>query len=118
MKEDIVGCEVGQLGVIDEMEFQELSELLGAFSNRTRLAILAIALKHGEVCTCRLQQSLGLPQPTVTVNLQKMYSAGLLNKRKAWRYTYYSIKKEHESLVRAVFAEKRTAEGITDQGRV
>jgi len=105
MKEGFEGCEVGKFDIIDDMEFQELSELLSVLSNRTRLAVLSIAMKHGEVCACRLQQSLGLPQPTVTVHLQKLYSAGLLNRREAWRYTYYSLKKEHESFVRAVFAE-------------
>ena len=85
MKEDFEGCEVGQFNIIDEGIFKELSELLSALSNRTRLAILAIAMKQGEVCACRLQQSLGLPQPTVTVHLQKLYGAGLLNKREAWR---------------------------------
>ncbi len=117
MREDFEGCEVGQFDIIDDMEFQELSELLGVLSNRTRLAILATAMKHGEVCACRLQQSLELPQPTVTVHLQKLYSAGLLNKREAWRYTYYSLRKEYESFVSGIFAEKHTVEGNTHQGR-
>lgn len=107
MMEDIEGCEVGRFHKIDDLEFQELSELLGALSNRTRLAILEIAMEYGEVCACRLQQSLGLPQSTVTVHLQKLYVAGLFKKREAWRYTYYSLRKEHEPLVKAIFAEKR-----------
>ena len=115
MKENFEGCEVGQFDIVDDRDFQEMSELLSALSNRTRLAILAIAMKHGEVCACRLQQSLGLPQPTVTVHLQKLYGAGLLNKREAWRYTYFSIKKEHESFLSAIFARKPAGPGGTHQ---
>ncbi len=102
MKEDFEGCEVGRFERIDDGEFLELSELMGVLSNRTRLAIVATALTHGEVCACRLQQSLNMPQSTVTVHLQKLYGARILNKREAWRYTYYSINKEYESLLKAI----------------
>jgi len=108
MEEDLKGCEVGRLEPVDDNEFQGLSELLGTLSNKTSLAILHIAIKQGDVCTCRLQQSLGLPQPTITVHLHKLYSAGFLSKRKAWRYTYYSVKKEHIAFLSAVLGEKRT----------
>lgn len=111
MKDNFPGCEVGQLDIVNEMEYQDLSELLGVLSNKTRLAILALALKHGEVCACKLQQSLGLPQPTITVHLQKLYSARVLKKRESWRYTYYSIRKEYEQFVRIILAEKSTVEG-------
>lgn len=103
------GCEneidkvdVDILEPVDDHEFQPLSELLGILSNRTRLAIISIAMKHREVCACRLQKALGLPQPTVTVHLQKLYGAGLFDRRESWRYTYYSISRNAESILSAL----------------
>ncbi len=117
MREDFKGCEIGKIEKINESDFQELSELLGVLSNRTRLAILAIALNYGEVCTCRLQEALGLPQPTITVHLHKMYSAGILDKRESWRYTYYSIKDSYKSFLKAIFAEKFVVKGRLNEGK-
>ncbi|EQD42504.1 ArsR family transcriptional regulator, partial [mine drainage metagenome] len=98
MTEETDACEVKSIEPVDIDQFEKLGEVLGVLSNKTRLAIITIALEHGSVCACRLQESLGLPQPTVTVHLQKLYSAGLLRKREAWRYTYYSIKEEYGTL--------------------
>ena len=101
-EKNIDGVEVDILDPVDDPLFQPLSELLSILSNRTRLAIISIAMKHGEVCACRLQKALGLPQPTITVHLQKLYSSGIFERRESWRYSYYSINKDLESFLRTL----------------
>lgn len=108
MKEDNDQVEADVLEPVDDSEFLPLSEVLRVLSNRTRLAIISLAMKHGEVCACRLQKALGLPQPTITVHLQKLYSSGLFNKRESWRYTYYSIRRNFESLLKVILENEST----------
>lgn len=106
MNDNTDEVEVGKIEPVDHSRFQPLSELLSVISNRTRLAIISIALDHGEVCACRLQEALDLPQPTVTVNLHKLYDSGLFVKRQSWRYTYYSISKDFEPFLRDILDHK------------
>ncbi len=106
MNKDFDQVEADILEPVDDTEFLPLSELLKVLSNRTRLAIVSLAMKHGEVCACRLQKALGLPQPTITVHLQKLYSSGLFNKRESWRYTYYSVREDFESLLKVILEDE------------
>ncbi|MCL4335705.1 MAG: metalloregulator ArsR/SmtB family transcription factor [Candidatus Thermoplasmatota archaeon] len=100
MTEDAKACEIKSIDPVDVDDYEEISELLGVLANKTRIAILSILLKYESVCACELQPALGMLQPTVTTHLQKLYSAGLLNKKNVWRYTYYSIRKEYKELLR------------------
>lgn len=110
VNDSIGNVEVCPLTPVDDNEFQPLSELLSVLSNRTRLAIISTAMKHREVCACRLQEALGLPQPTVTVHLQKLYSSGIFDKRESWRYTYYSVRKKFEPFLKAVMEKGKTVQ--------
>ena len=100
MTEDSKVCEIKSIDPVDVDDYEEISELLGVLANKTRIAILSILLKYESVCACELQPALGMLQPTVTTHLQKLYSAGLLNKKNVWRYTYYSVRKEYKELLR------------------
>ncbi|MHB1493710.1 MAG: ArsR/SmtB family transcription factor [Thermoplasmataceae archaeon] len=108
MTEDAKACEIKSIGPVNVDDCEEMSELLGVLANKTRLTILSIMLRYESVCACELQPSLGMPQPTVTTHLQKLYSAGLLNKKNIWRFTYYSVKKEHEELLRDILSSTST----------
>lgn len=118
MTEEAKVCEIKAIDPVKVDGYGEMSELLGVLANKTRLAILSIMLRYESVCACELQSSLGMPQPTVTTHLQKLYSAGLLNKKNIWRFTYYSVKKEHEELLRDILISIPTRyEDTGDQER-
>ena len=109
MKEINGSCKLEKVGQVDIENFQKLEELLSILSNKTRLAILSVALEHKSVCACELQPALGLEQPTVTTHLQKLYAAGILEKKNEWRYTFYSIKNDYRSLIKRVIEKQMTA---------
>lgn len=95
-------CVIKNIESVDLDKFEHASEVLASLSNRSRLAIVSLLLKYQEVCTCELESSLGLAQPTVTAHLLKLYSAGVLKKREVWRYTYYHVDPDMEPLVRNI----------------
>ncbi|MEM0136763.1 MAG: metalloregulator ArsR/SmtB family transcription factor [Thermoplasmatales archaeon] len=95
-------CVIGNVKKIDARKYQRLAEILAGLANSNRIAILNILTDHHEVCTCELESALGIPQPTVTAHLHKLYERGLLKKREEWRYTYYSINPEYRELIDAV----------------
>jgi DNA-binding transcriptional ArsR family regulator len=95
-------CTLRNIKGVSLSKYQKQSEILAALSNATRLAILEIMMEYGEVCTCELESALNIPQSTVTVHIHKLYQNGLLKKREEWKFTYYSIDRTHEDLIRKV----------------
>ncbi|MCI4438345.1 winged helix-turn-helix transcriptional regulator [archaeon] len=87
-------------------EFEGLERVVDALASKTRLAILTILLNYGEACTCDLTSALNVAQPTVTIHLQKLYDAGLVEKRESWRYTYYFISKKYAPLIKTILKLK------------
>lgn len=92
-------CEIKNIGKIDTGDFERLSELLSAFSNKVRLAIIDSVIKHGELCACELETATGLSQPTITSHLRRMYGTGILMKNEIGKYTYYSINTKFRDLI-------------------
>ncbi|MGC8562108.1 MAG: ArsR/SmtB family transcription factor [Thermoplasmata archaeon] len=100
--EEVRSCTVTNVKKVDSTKYQKLAEILNGVANSTRIAILQILTEYPEVCTCDLESALGIPQPTVTSHLHKMYERGLLKKREEWRYTYYSINPVYRELIDAI----------------
>ncbi|MEL9915074.1 MAG: metalloregulator ArsR/SmtB family transcription factor [Thermoplasmatales archaeon] len=99
-------CSVRKIGKIDIENYDNISRIIGALGNKTRVAILAVMTVYDEVCTCELQPALGLPQPTITTHLRKMYDLGILQKREAWKYSYYRINPKYRALIDAILREE------------
>jgi len=95
-------CPVKTLREENINEYKQLQELISAMSNKTRLAILSLLLQYEEVCTCELEESLKMQQPTLTNHILRLYHAGILTKRESWKYTYYSLVEKYKPLVKAI----------------
>lgn len=95
-------CKIKNIEPIDIRKYQNLESVMSAFSNKLRLAILNALLKYGELCTCELVPATGMAQPTVTSNLQKLYSTGIIKKREEWKYTYYYIDPKYLDIVKKI----------------
>ena len=81
--------------LLEVMKIEELSEVLKALSDPTRLRILKL-LPPDKDCkevynVTELVEELKLPQSTVSHNLRILYKAGLLKKEKMCRDVYYWI---------------------------
>ena len=111
-------CELENIKPVDTDKYRKTEELLGVLSNKTRLAILSIILEHKSVCACELQPALGLEQPTVTTHLQKLYTAGVLQKRNEWRYTFYSIKEEYVDFLNGIVKQLSKISSSSDKNSI
>lgn len=82
------------------------SELFQSLADPTRLRLLNLLTRTGEVCVCELVDALRLPQYTVSRHLQILRTAGLVDDRREGKWIYYRIARElkpyHRPLLRAV----------------
>ena len=62
-----------------------------AFSDRTRLRLLHLLARGGEVCVCDLVDVLAVPQPKVSRHLAYLRKAGLVQARKDGLWSYYRL---------------------------
>lgn len=85
---------------------QEISELLKAVADPTRLQILAIIADTAqkEACVCDLTDPLGLTQPTVSHHIKKLAEVGLVNRERRGTWVWYSLNKERWSQIAELFA--------------
>jgi ArsR family transcriptional regulator len=99
MSDEFEFCEIKKIENVNIDKYDEVSRILSALGNRTRIAILQIMTKYHEVCACELQPALGMSQPTVTTHLRKMYDIGLLKQKERWKFSYYSIDPKYRTFV-------------------
>lgn len=69
---------------------RKASDLLKALSHETRLLILCI-LSEGEKSVSELEEILSMPQATVSQQLARLRSDGLVEARRDGRMIHYSI---------------------------
>ena len=66
-------------------------QTLATLGNDTRYESLRlIAEADGGICVCELEPSLGVSQGAVSQALSRLFSAGLVERRKEGRWRYYS----------------------------
>ena len=66
-------------------------ELFQALSDPTRLRILALLWKQGELCVCELTQALSLSQPMISRHLATLRTAGIVSDRRAGIWVHYRV---------------------------
>lgn len=69
----------------------QMSELLKACSDQTRLRLLNLLATEGEVCVCHLVDVLETNQPKVSRHLAYLKRAGLVSDRKDSLWVYYRL---------------------------
>lgn len=74
--------------------------VLSAMSNDTRYELLRlIANADDGVCVCDLEASVGVSQSAVSQALSRLYSAGLVSRRKDGSWRYYETTRTAETLL-------------------
>ena len=93
-----------------------LAQVFRALADETRLEMLALVSRHGELCVCDLEQVLGISQSKSSRHLRYLKNAGLLDDRRAGLWVHYRIASglgpERRVIVAAlkrVFTADRTA---------
>lgn len=75
-------------------------QLLSAMGNDTRYELLRrIANAEGGVCVCDLQGTVGVSQSAVSQALSRLYSAGLVSRRKEGSWRYYDTTRAADALL-------------------
>ena len=70
----------------------ELEQVFKALADRHRVRILnLLAGAEDAVCVCKLMPALGLAQPTVSYHLKLLVDAGLLERERRGRFSYYRL---------------------------
>ena len=77
---------------MDNMERnnQMTARVFKAMGDENRLTILS-QLKDGERCACKLQEVLGISQPTLSHHMRILLDAGLVSGRKEGKWIHYSL---------------------------
>ena len=83
---------------------ENLSGLLKALADPTRLRLMSLVMAHegAEACVCELTEPLDLSQPTVSHHLKVLAEAGLLARDKRGVWVYYRVVPETLAALRVV----------------
>ncbi|MEF8778818.1 MAG: metalloregulator ArsR/SmtB family transcription factor [Natronomonas sp.] len=85
---------------LNEAELAADIRALSAIGNGTRYeALRLIVTADGGVCGCELEPALGVTQGAVSQALSRLYTAGLVTRRKEGRWRYYSATARAERLL-------------------
>ncbi|MET0789411.1 MAG: metalloregulator ArsR/SmtB family transcription factor [Cellulomonas sp.] len=78
---------------ISEQAAADLSQVLKALADPTRLRLLSLIAAHdgSEACVCDLTDPVGLSQPTVSHHLKVLVDAGLITRDKRGVWAYYAV---------------------------
>lgn len=88
---------------LTESELAADVQVLSAMGNDTRYeALKLIAEADGDVCVCELEPALGVSQSAVSQALSRLYTAGLVTRRKEGRWRYYAVTPEAERILDAL----------------
>lgn len=75
-------------------------QFLSALGNDTRYELVRrIGAAESEVCVCDLEAAVGISQSGVSQALSRLYSAGLVTRRKEGTWRYYGLTEEAEQLL-------------------
>ncbi len=73
--------------------YSQQARVFKAFCDENRLTILAL-LSGGEKCACKLQETLGIGQSTLSHHMRILCDAGVVNARREGKWTHYSLNRE------------------------
>jgi len=71
--------------------FRELADFFAALADPSRLGMLALLQRHGEMCVCEIQRVLGVTQSRASRHLQTLRRAGLVQDRRVGAWVHYRI---------------------------
>lgn len=70
---------------------KDLSELFKALSDETRLQMLTLLLRRGELCVCDFVESMGITQSKASRHLRYLANAGLAVDRRDTVWVFYRV---------------------------
>ncbi len=71
----------------------EIAKYMGCFANEKRFSIVCL-LREKEMTVSEIASTLGMPQSSASINLEKLYTRGLVERRRVGKFVYYQLKKD------------------------
>lgn len=68
-----------------------MDEVFRALGDPTRLTIMRMLAKNGEMCVCKIVDELNMGQSAVSHHMAKLKQAGLLHSRRDGQWIHYSL---------------------------
>ena len=78
-------------GVPLEESMTDLAQLYKALSEETRLRILALLIRHGELCVCDVEAALGATQSKASRHMRYLAQVGLVQDRRVGVRMHYRV---------------------------
>ncbi|MCZ7608291.1 MAG: metalloregulator ArsR/SmtB family transcription factor [Planctomycetota bacterium] len=78
---------------------RELADIFKALGDETRLQILSLLLKHGELCVCDIENVIGATQSKTSRHLRYLLHAGLVQDRRVGVWVHYHIAGEADGRI-------------------
>lgn len=72
---------------------------LKALAEPTRLTILALLAKYGELCVAQMVEAIKLPQAGISQHLRVLKYNGIVNVSKSGQWAYYSVNQDRISAI-------------------
>jgi DNA-binding transcriptional ArsR family regulator len=73
------------------IDMKELTAILKALADDTRLQMLALLTKRGELCVCDLERALAVSQSSASRHLRHLLNARLVEARREGTWIHYRI---------------------------
>jgi len=70
---------------------RDLVTRFAALADSTRLQMLALLLRRGELCVCDFVETLGITQSKASRHLRHLWTAGLVDDRRAGLWVHYRL---------------------------
>lgn len=81
----------------DFTKYNETAEMLKVLAHPIRICIVKGLLENGECNVSHMQNCLSAPQSTISQNIQKLRTAGIIEGRRSGLEIYYSVCNEKVS---------------------
>jgi ArsR family transcriptional regulator len=82
-------------------------DIFKALSDTNRLYIVDLLLsaeENGELCASEIKKNMKISQPTLSYHMKILCGCGLVSKRKAGKWVYYSFRSEGINMMRNFFS--------------
>lgn len=86
----LAGATIGR----ESPDMKVAAKLFDGFAHPTRMSLLALLARKGEVGVSELVEAVGVRQPRVSIHLQCLAWCGYVKVRREGRFAYYSIADE------------------------
>ncbi|MFO7916384.1 MAG: metalloregulator ArsR/SmtB family transcription factor [Candidatus Krumholzibacteriales bacterium] len=67
------------------------ADIFKALADETRLAIMALIIRHGRLCVCDVEEALRISQSKASRHLRYLKNCGLLDDRREGTWAYYNL---------------------------